>query len=315
MASGDFADLQLQLAYMSGRQAVSGLDAGDLALAKQCINEAYLDCYMNPGGTRPRWALQSLGIQFRAPISTTLGVTQGSTTVTGYSFPTDTVGSIVQIGSSYYTYAGLSGSTEKLVEPVLEATATYAVTIYHNCYPLSAAIIEVEGDPLVLGWGILTPMNSRGEQARWQQILYGDFTPHAGGGAYMTGGYWPGGLNYPTGTPLYYRVENGPLIGGNAIKCLFIIEPMPTAITTVQLQAWVVPTELSGDTDVPVLPAALSTRILLPLCRERWALIYKKYTGDNQQALVRKAGIAREILNRMSGGQRQRPVRTLLSNC
>ena len=315
MASGDFADLQLQLAYMSGRTAVAGLDAGDLALAKQCVNEAYLDCYMNPGGARPGWALQNLGLQFRATITTNLGVTQGSTTVTGYTFNTDQVGSTVKIGNNYYTYAGLSGASEKLVEPCLEATATYSVTIYHNSYPLAAAVIEVEADPVVVGWGILSPMNSRGEQTRWQQILYGDFTPHAGGGAYMTGGYWPGGLNYPTGTPLYYRIENGPLVGGNAIKCLFIVEPMPTALTSVQFSAWVAPTELSADADVPVLPAALSTRILLPLCRERWALIYKKYTGDNQEALVREASVARTILNSMSGGQRNRPVRNVLNNC
>lgn len=412
MASGDFADLKLQLARLAGRAAVSEMLAGDQALAGQCVNETLLDCYMNPGGRRPRWAMNMFGLQLGVPITRTIGVTQGSKVFTGYAAPEARIGSCVQVGSSWYTLAGqvgagsgsqtgqtnqvplvigqqsyaivfntpfeaiptffsavvmmgsdsgeiftatpdLSTLTEsgvtvwlsgiptadssgsvinwnaaasaveastlgdfEFVEPVVEATGNYSATFYHNSYSLDANIVEVQGDPLVLGWGILRPMTGRGEDYKWRQIAYGDFwTPSPQGAGLLTNINWPGGLSNPVGTPLFYYIENNLMIGVNPIKSRFVVQPMPIQITTIQFNGWTLPDELVDDTDRPILPGDLVSRVLLPLCREKWALIYKKYTGGNQQAFIRAGDAAREILNLSGRGQRDRPVREPLRNC
>jgi hypothetical protein len=318
MASGDFADCKLQLAYLSGRTAVAQFNAAELALAGQCVNETVLDCYMNPGGPRPRFARQTLGIQLGAPIDFTVTVTQGSNniTVTAGGTPSPTrVGSTVKIGTNYYRYAGLSGSQQQLVEPVLEASGSYTMTMWHNSYVLGVTVVEVDEDPLVLGWGCLRPMNGVGEDYKWRQITYGDFWyPTPQGAALATNINLPGGLSFPVGDPLFYYINNEPYIAANAIASRFVVQPMPSQARSVSFSAWVIPTELSADADRPLLPADLITRVLFPLMREKWALIFKKYAGQNLQGLVASANGARAILRSVSDGQRGRPVRMPLCN-
>lgn len=417
MATGDFAWLKLQLAYMAGRNSVAELD-NDQYLAGQCVNEALLDMYMGDpvrGTPRPNWALQTEGFRLRSPVTATVGVTQGSNVMTGYTFPTDMVGSTIQIGQLYYQYAGLQNGLETLTTPFQEATGSYPAQMWHDSYPLAVNVAEFEEAPLVLGWGLLRPFNSRAEKLRWQQITFGDFWgPAPYGAGLLTTINWPGGLSYPTGTPLYYLIDNAPL-GGTAgspqpgggqsqsgtvnlsngatsvavtfpfafgatpvvvpiinapdsggsiisvaidessvtttgftaifagsipstgytmnwiaqgsssgssgsgssfstIKTMFSVAPMPTQITTISFKAWVLPTELVADADYPVVPGDLVTRVLLPLCREKWAMIYKKYTGTNMDGLVGSANAARAILRRMNTGQRDKPIRAPLRN-
>lgn len=408
MATGDFAWLKLQLANLAGRTTVAQLDF-DASLAGQCINEAYLDCYTNPDGRRPGWALRSSGLQYTAPATATISVIQGLKTFTGYIPAANKAGSLVLVGSNYYTYAGatvpaafdgqtastplvdgqqsyaivfpttfedlpvfadgivpllvggngelfscaiesltttgmtvwLSGipssasagqsltwyasgnvpsspiSVEyEFVEPIQEATGDYSATFYHNSYVLPVADIELQGGPLVINWGLLRPMNDRIEAAKWRQITYGDFWgPMPFGAGLMTSINWPGGVSAPTGTPIWYYIDNSTLNAAGAIACRMVIWPIPLQLTTVQYQGWVMPTELSLDADLPILPANLTTRVLLPLARERWAMTYKKYTGQNQDYLMREADKARATLNLTSQGQRDRPVRVPLRNC
>ena len=96
MASGDFLDLQNNLAILAGRASASELDE-DLALCKQVINEALLEVYRpldrDGASVIPEWSRRTVTLQFRAPLEITLSVTLGSRIVTGYSFPTSTTGS------------------------------------------------------------------------------------------------------------------------------------------------------------------------------------------------------------------------------
>lgn len=336
MANGDFGWLQLQLAFMAGRNAVAELDnnpnvPSDSLLAAQCVNEAYLDCYFpqpwsgNPDPKRPGWALRLFSINLQAPVTIAgVGVTQGSNLVTG-GFTDAQIGSTISLGSSWYTYAGTDTTgAKRFVENVIEPTGSYAVILYNNATPISAAIGEVQAAPTLLGFGELMPMNSRAEEVRWRSILYGDFAPAAGGGSMAGGSVWPGGINYPVGTPEFYRIENAPFmaqpnpVGATptpALRALFIVEPMPDRVYNIQVSGYVIPVELSLSTDRPILPGDLCTRVLLPLCREKWATVYKKYTGTNVQGLIHSADGARSILERLNSGQRDQPVRMSNRRC
>jgi hypothetical protein len=314
MATGDFAWLKLQLAQLAGRNTVAELD-NDATLAGQCVNEALLDVYHPtwPGSRRPGWALRNFGIQYQAPVSGTVTVTQGSSTFSALAGVTAAmVGSIIQIGAGYYTLA----STTSTVEPIGEPTGAQGFTLWHNSAPVDATSIEIEGDPMVVGYGILRPMTGRGEAIRWRQITFGDFWgPAPYGAGLMLSINWPGGVSQPTGTPIFYWVDNSILSITAAIAPRIVIWPAPIVLTTLQFQSWIVPAELSADADLPVLPANLITRALLPLARERWVFTYKKYAGGNQAFITQEANRAREILNQTATGQRDRPTRQPLKNC
>lgn len=319
MATGDFAWLKLQLAFLAGRNTVAELDSNpnvpsDSLLAGQCVNEAYLDCYSPPpGGKRPGWSLQTKGIQYQAPISGTTTVTRGSTVISALVGVTnDMAGSVIQIGQGFYTLA----STTATVEPSAETTGSNAFTLWHNSKVLDASSIELEFGPLVLGWGLLRAMNGTVESVRWRQITYGDFwSPTPFGVGQMTSINWPGGVSNPTGTPIFYYIDSSSLVPTAAIAARMVIWPLPTQLTTVQYRAWVMPTELSSDADYPIMPADLVTRCLLPLARERWVTNYKKYTGGNQASIIANADKARAVLWNTEPGQRDRSFRQPLRNC
>ena len=95
-----------------------------------------------------------------------------------------------------------------------------------------------------------------------------------------------------------------------------MVEPLPDKPYVVEFEAWVTPTPLVNSSDMPILPngSIIPTSVLLPLCRERWAKIYKKYTGMNVEGLIESANNARLVLKRLGGGQRDRPVRMALNN-
>lgn len=321
MATGDFGWLKLQLAFMAGRNTVAELDnnpnvPSDSLLAGQCVNEAYLDCYSPPpGGKRPGWALQMKGITFEAPKTGTTTVTKGSTTISslaGSGVTAAMVGSVINIGAGFYTLASLT----EVVEPIAESTGSQGFTLWVNSKVLGAQIIEMEYGPYVLGWGLLRAMNGLVESLKWRQITYGDFwSPTPFGVGQMTSINWPGGVSNPQGTPIFYYIDNNPLVATDPIVSRMVIWPLPTQLQTINYRAWVMPTELSADADVPIMPANLITRVLLPLCRERWVMNYKKYTGGNQKSIFDAAERARAVLWNTEPGQRDRSFRQPIRNC
>lgn len=309
MAAGDFADLQLNLARLTGRPTAADLD-DDLYLAKQVINEAYLECYQPPEGGCPPWARYPEGLQFAAPVTATIGVTQGSKIFTGYTPATSKVGSVVRIGNNWYTYAGLDGSDQKLVEPVQEATGSTVATFYHNSYPLSAALVQVMQSPVLLGFGPLSPFGSKQEQIIHQASFRGDFVPAQGAGfSPQAIGWGWGGMAFDVGQPMYYRADAATLLATAAYATRFVVYPLPSQICTVTLEAHWLPTSLSADADLPRMPAAKIYELLLPIAREKWALTFKKYAGDNKDALVMAADRARRQLALLANPQQDRPQR------
>ena len=249
-------------------------------------------------------------------------IDQSTRTSTGFTVWLDGIPTALSSGAYInWNAAGTAGISPvtgayQIVEPFAEPTGTYQATIWHNSYVLPATSVELEFGPLVLGWGLLRPMNGRVEEVKWRQITYGDFwQPTPFGVGQMTSINWPGGVSNPTGTPIFYYIDDSTLVPNAPIASRMIIWPLPTQLTTVQYQAWVTPLELTADADLPIMPANLITRCLLPLCRERWALIYKKYTGGNQAALIKEGDRARAILENTFAGQRDKAIRMPLLNC
>ncbi len=304
MASGDFLDLQTNLAVLAGRATAAALDE-DLPLCKQCINEALLEVFRPVDGRAAEWAQNRPVLYFEAPVTISIGLTLGSKVVTGYAFPSSKVGSVVQVGTNYYTYAGSSAGVYYLVETVLDATGTYSASLYHNAQPLPANTAEVLGSPERLGFGPLSAMTDLETDIRYRSRLMGDFSPERGGGYYATMFARYGGSVYPAGDAIYYRVDSDPLLDGAAVLHRLVITPMPTTACAVALRTRIFPPLLVADADRPVLIGDLVLNVLLPIARAKWAATYKKYTGDNQQALAGEADRARKILTDVRRAQKR----------
>lgn len=294
MPSGDFLDLQNNLAILAGRSSAAELDE-DIALCKQVINEALLEVYRPVDGRAPEWARRTVALNFRAPLDITIGVTQGSVNVTGYNFPADTLGSVVQIGTNFYRIGHTQGNSQ-FVEPVTEPTGTYQATLFHICHPLPADVSEVIGGVEWQGRGLIAPMTDRETDIGYRSNTIGDYKPEYGAGFY--GGVYVGSraTTYPRGDIMFYYIETDALHTGADVVRRMCIVPMPAESANIVFRAQVFPEELVNDTDRPKIVGDLITRCLLPIAREKWALLYKKYTGQNQSYLVAEADKARRIL-------------------
>jgi len=296
MADGDFLDLQNNLAVLAGRASAADLDE-DLSLCKQVINEAQTECYRPVDGRAPEWARTRRTLQFRGPTNIAIGLTQGTTAVTGYAFPTNTVGSVVAIGTNFYTYAGTVGAVHHLVEPALETTGTYQAVLWHNSHPLAASTAKIMGAPDRQGWGPLSPMTDGESELRYRSRMWDDYRPSAGTGYTGQAVTAGGGSSYPMGDPTMYRVEIEQLLDGAAAVARFMLLPLPMQACNVSIRAEVFPVRLVNNADRPVLLADRVLDILLPIAREKWGITYKKYTGQNAEGLIREANKAREILS------------------
>lgn len=89
----------------------------------------------------------------------------------------------------------------------------------------------------------------------------------------------------------------------------FIVYPLPEQSYGIRLEGYVLPTPLSADADVPVLPSAKILELLLPLAREKLALnsSNRRYTGPNIEYLTLEANRARAQLTLLCRSQRDIP--------
>ncbi|MDP1581211.1 MAG: hypothetical protein Q8M02_13130 [Candidatus Didemnitutus sp.] len=299
MAAGDFDDLLLNLARLSGRPTATDLD-DDLDLAMQVINEGLLECYAPIDGRRPPWAKRSFGVRFLAPVEVSIGVTQGSNVFTGTTPSVSTVGSVVRIGTTFYTYAGLNGANQEFVEPFNNATGTVGATFYHNSIPLDASVVEVMDAPELQGHGPLSPLSGQ----RDELLLRASFASDFGGVSWITGG-----ASYETGRPLFYRADAGALLASAAYAVRFVVYPLPDRAAVVNLTTYVLPGRITSGSTLPRMPADKVLEILLPIIRFEWAITYKKYAGENTEGLRMKADKARTQLRLLCSPQTNTPTR------
>ncbi len=112
-------ELKTSLAGMLGHETFSDLLAQDQTDIQGWINAALLECYLPvpPHKQRGEWTEDYFADILKTPVAATLGLTQGSTAVTGFAFEAKYVGSYIDIGGEYYRLgsvsAGFSAGTGK----------------------------------------------------------------------------------------------------------------------------------------------------------------------------------------------------------
>jgi len=90
-----------------------------------------------------------------------------------------------------------------------------------------------------------------------------------------------GGQTYDSGQPMFYFINGETYIDTAPMVIRMEVRPLPGQITTGNVSCFFAPPVLSADADHPRLPADMANRIFLPILRARWAMTYKKYSGNN----------------------------------
>lgn len=307
MSTQTLTQLRTALASMWGF-AFDDLDASDQTDIDGWINGAYFACYAPVKGKRASWTEKHMSERVLAPVSVSLGVTEGSTAVTGYVFQAKYAGSFVQIGVKFFRFAGISdGPVYHLVEPWDGTTGTQAATVFFNAFALSADVQEVCELPSVLGVGPLTPIPSPQAEVSVRSAPGFDFHPRMGRAPFAYNRpVFNHSLFTDVGPPVFYHVDSASVAPDGSLSKRFHCYPLPDAAYTVDFRASRVPPALTTGSDVPKLPLEAVNEILLPIAREELAMntTGRRYTGNNVALLIKKADQARQQLARLARPQR-----------
>lgn len=313
MATGDFAYLRTDAAGTLGVPAFTSLPTTEQAQVDAIINEAYRECFITPDGKRPRWTEQYVSFLLKAPLSLTVTLTNGAKTL---GSPTATLeaayaGSLIKIGSTFYTYAGKASSTDYMVEPWAGTTGDQVVTFYYCSYVLPLESIDLCDEPEVLGVGRLSPMTGREQEIRNRAYTTGDIEPETGWGwrQYSIG---PAGADYQTGEPAFYFIDAASLNPNDVFSARyrFTVYPLPDSNSrTVRMRANIVPAAMTTGTEVPVLPANAVTDILLPIIRMKLAQTMRRFNGNNKADLIDLGQNALRKLGTLASPQKKGRIR------
>jgi hypothetical protein len=297
-----FANLRDALASAIGH-TYDELETQDASDVDTIINAAYLDCFAAKDGRRPSWATQTWSDIVKAPASATLGLTNGSKTVTGFTFEAKYVGSFVQIGDSFYRLGSVSGATYNLAQPWSGTTGSHAATVYYNAVALPGTSIRVIGEPSLLGVGPLARLPSADSELNLRSTPTFDFEPKTARApfAYSRPRFDPS-LITDIGVPRYYHVDNTAMGATFATSSRFHLYPLPEAVYTIDLRAEIVPSPMTDAAAEPVLPhddVDVTGAILMPFMFERLLKhpLGRRYSGNNVSAIFQQAIDARAQLN------------------
>lgn len=288
---------------MWGYENYSDLGTQDQADIDTYIGSAYFDCYVPVDGSRPTWPEKYQSGILKAAVSTTLTLTNGSATVTGYAFEATYFGSFVKIGERFYRYNGAG----TLMAPWDGETGDYAATVYHNAYNLSASVIEMAGIPNLIGVGLLGPMPGPDAELMLRTEPAFDFSRHDGREPFaVSRNHFRQSAYFDTGDPRYYHVDQASVAATFAPASRFQVYPLPENAYTFEFRANLAPAALSSGSDVPVMPFGTVDNILLPIAREKLAMntAGRRYTGQNVQYLMKLADDVRAQLKGLRRVQR-----------
>jgi hypothetical protein len=309
-----FADLRNTIAAALG-YAYDDLDAQDQADVDTIINAAYLDCYAAKDGRRPSWATQYWSEIVKAPATATLGLTQGSTAVTGFAFEAKYVGSFVKVGDSFYRLGSVAaGPTYALSQPWAGETGSFSATIYYNAVAMPGRVVKVVGVPSLIGIGPLVPIPFPEGELEMRSTPTFDFEPKSARApfAFSRPRFDPS-LITDVGDPRYFHIDSAAPGATFATSSRFHLYPLPGGVFTIDLRAIIIPPAMTAGTDVPVLPhdedIDIAGAIMLPLAFERMLKhpIGRRYSGQNMQLILMQGKEAREQLNTFRSVQQSGP--------
>lgn len=311
MANKTFLQLQTTLASMWGYEDVAELLDQDLIDIKSWINAALFDCYVPVDGTRATWPEQYHADILKAPVTVTLGLTNGSKVVTGHAFEDKFAGSFVKIGERFFRYSGKTvvdlTTTYYLMQPWDQATGSYAATVYHNAIALPFNVVEMAGMPNLVGIGLLGALPDPDAELLLRTEPAFDFQSRESRSVFaIARNQFRQSAYYDVGDPRFYHIDQASVAPSFAIGNRLHVYPIPEHDYTFELRANIVPTGLTADADIPALPWQTVDNILLPLAREKLVenTAGRRYTGPNVQLIMNAANRARQQLSTMRRVQR-----------
>lgn len=319
MATGDLAYLRLDCASLLGVNAFASLPAAEQAQVDALINEAYRECFLTPEGKRPRWSERYVSYVMHAPVTFTATLTNGLKTMaspTGITMSADYAGSVIKIGTTYYTYAGKDATSptplDVLLEPWDGTTGVTTCVFYYSSYVLPVEAIDLCDEPEVLGVGRLSPMTGRGQEIRNREYTSDNFIPESGG-------RWPLypalSTEYQAGTPVFYFIDSASLHPADTFvaRHRFTVYPLPDTVSrTIRMRANIVPAAMTTSTEVPVLPGNAVTDILLPIARAKVAQVITRFNGNNKSDLIAQGRVAHAKLDTLASPQKRGKVKAVV---
>lgn len=290
---------------------VSSLPAQDVTDIKGWLNAALLECYspVAPATRYPPWTETYWSEFLKAPAAATLGLTAGSTAVTGFVFEAKYIGSFVKIGDRLLRLANVSaGPVYNLLQAWDGDTGSYEATVYYNAVALPARLAHLMDFPSMPGIGQLYPMPGPEAEVAVRGDPAFDF---ASGRRRLPLNFqrrnFRQSLEQDVGDPYYYHVDEGSITPTFAPTKRFHVYPLPARAVTLEGRYNVLPVPLSSDGDVPALPATpdLVQTCLLPLAREQLAnnAHGRRFSGD-PRGIATEATRARQLLSKLSPVQR-----------
>ncbi len=315
MADGDFLDLQNQLGAMMGADDVGNLPLVEQERIKKVINQSYREMYSPSDGFRPPWGVQAFGFDLAGVIHITGQTTKGSSafTYTGNDLTTEMEGSMCFVGGVANRIAKVDAATNtgEFIAQASSDETTFKV--HHNSQRLPAEVIDVDGRPERVGWGVLSPMNGHDEEARYRSLLGYDFAPQTGFGHRRTVQINTNGDEYNFGDPMFFYIDSATLgYDTEAITRRLVVYPLPDRPMSIRFRGNILPKPLSADTDRAKLPADVVDDILLPIARAKLAMVDPRYNSQNIQFLMADAKEAQRRLKSMGDAQKVRSRRVRL---
>lgn len=302
MATKTYDQLRAALASMWGYENYTDLGTQDQADIDTFIGAAYFDCYVPVDGSRPTWPEKYVTGTLKAPVATTLTLTNGSATVAGYAFEANYLGSFVKIGERFFRY----NSTSTLMSPWDLETGNYAATVYHNAYNLPATVVELAGVPELIGIGLLGAIPDPDSELSLRTEPAFDFRPVSAREPFtFRRNQFRQSAYFDTGDPRYYHIDQAAVTTAFAQASRFQVYPLPDAAYPFSFRANIAPAALSSGTDVPVMPFGTVDNILLPIAKERLVLDSngRRFTGD-AKLIMESANRARTQLKNLRRVQR-----------
>jgi hypothetical protein len=315
----NFKQLKNQLASMVGAEDVSDLVDSDAQHIADVINQVYHECYTPIDGRRARWTERYFAWTVPASRQVTATVSKGSTTMTlstsADDLGTQYLGSHIRFGTAdqpYIVASRVSSTSFRLLEPYAEESGIKTATFYCNAYDLGVSAADLCEAPELVGYGLLSPMSGVANELTYRSFLRGDYAARPGQGYGNSLSLSYDGTAIEEGVPLFYYVDYTQLNATAVPTARFVVYPMPTQAYRMKVRANIIPTLLTSDADVPLLPLEAVTTVLLPAARARFAMVSRRYNGDNRQMLERDLKDAFQRLKSFSQPQKQTSRRVKL---
>lgn len=228
------------------------------------INAGFAKYYFSAPSGRKTTPVTSFQL---APVSVSVGLTQGSRTVTGLTLDNDIdrIGDTMEVGGRKCPL----GIGSSLRDPWSLASGTYTGLLYDDAIPLWAPIRRIEGSIIWDEDHRLTYLSEA--PVRQDTLTY----------------YRQSGL------PAYYTIEYlGDTIGGGA-RALVRVIPLPTKASSIRFSASLEPQQLAlGDLQLPIgiyMPSSDIEAFLIPIIVGELAMTPLLRAEMDKNLVVKKA--------------------------